>query len=302
MVIDTETHIFYYARSAIANPGVSRTAHYRWHEHDVDLLLAEMDRAEVDRTFLISYDAEDTRWSAEYHGFGMEDFAGGRSYTLQAFHRHRDRFYWFNTLKDPRKYPLKQLINRDLDDGATGFKLFPAYVHADLTSSEWIDVFQHLEQADTPLLVSFETLDPPRSFSSSEYFRQLDYVLTVVPNLRVTLMHAGCVDPLGPSGSLVQDLCRKYPDVYLSMAMPGAVWDDGWEYPFQTLLKRVKQLQDTVGSNRLMWATDWPWFGDRFLYSQGIDCFRFHADFLSSKDLTQYLGDNALDFLLSSRR
>ena len=301
-VVDTETHIFYYARSAIANPGVSRVGHYRWHEHDADLLIAEMDAAGVDKTFLISYDAEDTRWSAQHHGFDLEDFAGGRGYTLQGYRRHPDRFYWFNTLKDAEKRPVIDLIDRDLAEGATGFKLFPAYVQADLRTDTWLRVFKHIQARRSRLLVSFETLDPPRSFSLPEYIAQLRTALEVAPHLPVALLHAGCADPLGGEAQLIAELCADFPQVYLSLAMPGAVWDDGWEYPFANLLRRVKRLKETIGVSRMMWATDWPWFGDRFLYPQGIDCFRKHATFFSAEELAQFLGGTAEEFLGAERR
>jgi predicted TIM-barrel fold metal-dependent hydrolase len=297
MVVDTETHIFYYARSAIANPGVSRAAHYRWHEHDADLLVAEMDAAGVDKTFLISYDAEDTRWSAQHHGFDLEDFAGGRNYTLHGYRRHLDRFYWFNTLKDATQRPLPYLVDRDIADGATGFKLFPAYVQADLRADAWQQVFAHIQDRGSRLLISFETLDPPRSFSLPEYIAQLRVALEAAPRLPVALLHAGCADPLGEHAGLILDLCRDFPRVYLSLAMPGAIWDDGWEYPFRNLLLRVQRLKETVGSSRLMWATDWPWFGDRFLYPQGIDCFRLHAPFFDDEELARFLGGTAEEFV-----
>lgn len=297
MIIDTETHIMYFARNSRTNSHSSRLKHHTWHEHDADLLVQEMDAAGVDRTILISYDAEDTRWSAEHLGFTMEDFAGGRKYTLQGVRQFPDRFYWFNTLKSPRSYPILDLIDRDLEDGATGFKLFPAYIGATLDDADWRTIFGVIRDRGSRLLISFETLRPPESHSLAEYVRQLDHVLHEVSDLPVALLHAGCADPLSEQGDLIVNLCANHPNIFLSTSMPGEVWDDGVEYPYRNLLERVQRLRDTVGIDRLMWATDWPWFNDVFLYRQGIDCFRKHAHFLDSSELAAFLGGNAERFL-----
>ena len=55
-IIDTETHILYWARNHYTT-GISMTRHYTGHEHSADLLVAEMDNAGVQKSFLISYDA-----------------------------------------------------------------------------------------------------------------------------------------------------------------------------------------------------------------------------------------------------
>ncbi|MDQ2741749.1 MAG: amidohydrolase [Chloroflexota bacterium] len=297
MIIDTETHIMYFARNSRTNAHSSRTKHHTWHEHDADLLVQEMDAAGVDRTFLISYDAEDTRWSSEHHGFTMEDFAGGRKYTLQGVRQFPNRFYWFNTIKDPRLYPTLDLIEQDLADGATGFKLFPAYIQATLDEPAWLAIFTRIRERGSRLLVSLETLRPPESYSLSEYVQQLDRVLSEVPDLPIALLHAGCADPLKVEGHLIVDLCLRHQGVYLSTSMAGEIWDDGTEYPYRNLLARVERLRNTVGIDRLMWATDWPWFEDCFLYRQGLDAFRRHADFLAASELDAFLGGNARRFI-----
>jgi predicted TIM-barrel fold metal-dependent hydrolase len=298
MIVDTETHIMLFARNAQLNPGLStRLKHYTWHEHDAALLVEHMDAVGVDKTFLISYDAEDTRWSSEQRGFSLEDFAGGRKYTLLGVRQFHDRFWWFNTLKSPRVYPTLELIERDLADGVAGFKLFPAFVGATLDDDAWRAVFTRIAERQSRLLISFEVVKPPLTHSLDVFLTQLSTVLTELPDLPVALLHAGCADPLSERGQLVVELCERHPNVYLSCSMPGEVWDDGVEYPYRNLLARVQRLRDTVGPDRIMWATDWPWFDDRFLYQQGIDCFRKHASFFGPSELELFLGGNAERFM-----
>lgn len=294
--------MFYFTRNDPTVPGYSLHRHYTWHEHNVDLLVAEMDAAGVDQTYLISYDDEDVRWSEEHKGYGQGDFAGGRNYTLRGARRYPDRFHWFNTLKRADRYDVPSHIDRDIADGAVGFKLFPAYVGAKLDSDDWKRIFHHIANKGSRILISFETLNPPETPSLPEYVDQLDRCLTDGAAPPLTLMHAGCADPLQPIGGVIVDFCRRHPGVYLSMAMPGEVWDDGVEYPFPRLLSRAKTLLSTIGSDRLMWATDWPWFTDRFLYRQNVDAFMKHADFMTQRDLDLYMGENALRFLQERAR
>ena len=297
MVIDTETHLFYWARNSRTNPQESIRRHYTWHEHNADLLVAEMDHAGVDKTFLISYDGEDTRFAARVAGFDMEDFAGGKKYCLREIAKYPDRFYWYSVIKDARLYDTAQLIQEDIDRGARGFKMFPVFIAADLSSEFWLNIFQKMEKQKSTLLLSYEFLMEPLTLSIFEYLNQLDKMLNVITNMNVALLHAGCIDPLKPEAKAVTDLVKKHPNLYLSNAMPGAVWDDGCEYPFANLLARVKKLRDEVGADRLMYATDWPWFEDEMKYKQNIDCFKLHAPYFSQEELKAFLGETAKKFV-----
>jgi predicted TIM-barrel fold metal-dependent hydrolase len=299
MVIDTETHVFYFARSARENPErETLRKHYTWHEHDGDLLVAEMDHAGVDKTLLISYDGEDTRVAAESVGFGMEDFAGGKKHALRQIRKHPERFVWISVIKGPPHYDPLQRVRDELDEGAVGFKMFPPFLAADLSAEPWLAVLCELERRGSRLLLSYEYLLPGETRSVPDYLDELDRALAQVPDLPVALLHAGCIDPLLPAADRVVELLEAHPNVVLSNAMPGAVWDDGCEYPFANLLARVQRLHERVDAGRLMWASDWPWFEHEMTYKQGIDCFRKHASFFTAGELEQFLGGTAERFLL----
>ncbi len=301
MVIDTETHVFYFARSSRDNPDKETIRkHYTWHEHDGDLLVAEMDHAGVDKALLISYDAEDTRVAAESVGFGMEDFAGGKKHALRQIHKHPDRLVWISVIKAPPYHDSLARVRSELDEGAKGFKMFPAFLGADLSAEPWLEVLRELERQGSRLLLSYEYLLPGDTRTVPDYLGELDRALAQVPDLPVALLHAGCIDPLSPGADHVVRLVERHPGIVLSNAMPGAVWDDGCEYPFANLLARVQRLNERVGADRLMWATDWPWFEHEMTYKQSIDCFHKHADFFTTTELEQFLGDTADRFLHSS--
>ncbi|MGX6449112.1 amidohydrolase family protein [Patulibacter sp. S7RM1-6] len=298
MIIDTETHVFYFARSARDNPDKETLRkHYTWHEHDGDLLVAEMDHAGVDQTFLISYDGEDTRVAAESVGFGMEDFAGGKKHALRQIRKHPDRLLWFSVVKGPPLYDPLARVRAEIDEGAVGFKMFPPFLGADLREEPWTGVLAELEARGSRLLLSYEYLLPGERRSVVDFLDELDVALERVPDLPVALLHAGCIDPLLPEADRVVRLLERHPRVVLSNAMPGAVWDDGCEYPFANLLARVERLHARVGADRLMFASDWPWFEHEMTYKQGVDCFRLHAPYFSAGELDDFLGGTARRFL-----
>jgi predicted TIM-barrel fold metal-dependent hydrolase len=300
VIIDTEAHVLRFARSYLNNPA-NRTygmiRHLTWHEHSGDLLVAEMDNAGVDKAFLISYDAEDTRWSAEQKGYSMEDYSGGRKYTLLEAKKHPDRFLWFNTVKDPKRYDAAELVRQDAELGMVGIKLFPAYIHVSLLEEGMRRVFDTCRDLDLRVLISFETLRPPKTPALAEYLVELEEIVGAYPAVRFALLHVGCADPLSAAAEQVFSLVHRHPNVYLSTAYPGEVWDDGTEYPFPGYLRRIRRTSEAVGANRVMWGTDWPWFDWAFKYEQGVNSVRRHADFLTDADKARFLGETAVEFM-----
>src|SRR5262245_50214689 len=102
MIIDTETHVIYRVFPRETYPDEPLTFRMSWHEHSGSLLVAEMDRAGVDKTFMINYDADDIAWWFKFVGREQDsmDEVGGLRYTLEsAIKKHPDRFLWFSTLK-----------------------------------------------------------------------------------------------------------------------------------------------------------------------------------------------------------
>jgi len=298
MVIDTESHVIYRLFPQNTNPGRPMTFRASWHEFNGDLFAAEMDRAGVDHAFLISYDAEDILWylTTIQHAT-MEDCIAGRKYTLQAVKKHPSKFFWFATLKDPRRPDSDALVKADIDDGALGFKIFPAYFPLALTDAALMRVFRTCIETNRRIILSFEDPAPPTTPSFSQYFEQLNRVLTEFPGLKVQVNHAGCVDPLSEAAAGILDVVKRHDNVILSTAYLGMVWDDRWEYPYERYLARLKRLRDEVGIEKLAWATDWPWLEEFFSYPQSVDCIRNHASFFSSEEKDQFLGLNAWRFV-----
>src|SRR5262245_10955397 len=68
VTIDTETHLIFRMWPVEANPDYSRVFRLTSQEHSGDLLVDEMDRANVDHAIVISYDAIDLAGSLKQGG------------------------------------------------------------------------------------------------------------------------------------------------------------------------------------------------------------------------------------------
>src|SRR3972149_9572602 len=178
MIIDTETHVFHRLLPTETNPEVSLVHRYSWHAYAGALLVAEMDRAGVDKTFLISYDAESVGYDLVQRGKSPEDFLGGRKYTLSYVRKYPDRFIWFNTLSMPRLHrDYLDLLRADLDDGASGVKIFVAHHEMALDDPQLMAVFEICARHGGRVLLSFEATNPPRTPSVRDLLEQLPSVL-----------------------------------------------------------------------------------------------------------------------------
>jgi predicted TIM-barrel fold metal-dependent hydrolase len=160
-------------------------------------------------------------------------------------------------------------VRAEIDEGTVGLKMFPGFLGADLSSDEWLAVLRELERRGSRLLLSYEYLLPNDRLTVPDYLDQPVRALADVPDLPVVLLHARCIDPLRPAADRVIALVERHPRIVLPNGMPGAVSDDGCECPFANLLARVRRLHERVGAERLMWASDWPWFDHEMTYKQG---------------------------------
>jgi predicted TIM-barrel fold metal-dependent hydrolase len=252
LVIDTETHVIYRIFPREANPERPMTFRQSWHEHSGDLLAAEMDRSGVDKTFMISYDADDIAWSFRFLGVDgdLSDQFGGRKYTLEsAVKKHPGRFIWSATLKHVERPDTMERMLRDIADGAVGIKTFPPYMQRRVDDPQLVEVYRWLAEHNRRVILSFEDTLPPHTPSLTECFEQLDRVLTELPDLKVQINHAGAgnvsdpvSDPLNDAARIIFDVVNRHDNVWLSAAWLSKNWDDLHEYPFVNYLARLERL------------------------------------------------------------
>ncbi len=124
-----------------ANPEKSLVEPWTWHELGGDLLVAEMDRAKVDKTFLISYGYNDVGLAVKRWGMEPEDLVIGKKYTQNFCKKYPDRLYWFTTILDPRREDTLEILKKDFQDGAMGIKVFPTVLDIRLDDPKLLELF-----------------------------------------------------------------------------------------------------------------------------------------------------------------
>src|SRR5438046_10119848 len=90
-----------------------------------DLSLAEMDRAGVDKAIVQTVYPEDFRQFFEYFGASLENYVGGKEYTLSFLNNNetRNRLLWFNCINLNSKGSFEG-FEQDIKDGQSRLKIF----------------------------------------------------------------------------------------------------------------------------------------------------------------------------------
>jgi L-fuconolactonase len=167
-----------------------------------------------------------------------------------------------------------QLAQLSEEQGFRGVRLSPA---AD-ASGNWIN-----GSLMPPLWKRCESLKIPMTLLAPvSRVSDIQRLVDKFPDLIVVLDHmADC--PLDDAEGIerLTQLVR-YPKVFVKISH---IWSLSKEnYPWLDSQQLVKRLYDTFGSQRLMWATDWPIAGERATYAQRLTVVRDNMSFLNAED------------------
>jgi predicted TIM-barrel fold metal-dependent hydrolase len=295
--IDTEVHAFFRAFPSEAGFKEDKRKLYTWQERPGDLLLAEMDHAGVSKAFLISYDGWDMPYYMASKGAGRESFWGGADYCRYWAEQHPDRLLWFVTLRDPRTPTGLAPLERRLDQGAHGIKVFPGFLETNIDDPALMEAYALVHERGRRVIFGFEDTNRPTTPTIQEVWEALGRVAEAFPGLPLQINHMGCLDPRTPDAKLMFEITRACPNIYVSCSCLQSMWEDDHEYPFHRYLDRIRLMRDGCGADRIMYATDWPWLEHYFMYPQLVESIRRHADFLSHEEKRLFLSGNALRFL-----
>ncbi|HSF15810.1 MAG TPA: amidohydrolase family protein [Vicinamibacteria bacterium] len=302
-VIDMHVHFLrkvasppLYAPGLKDNPLVS---HWTWHEHNGDLLVQEMNVAGVDKALLKTFNAEDIAYPLKME-FGAEpwQFESSEGYMLEYRDKYPDRFFWAATV-NPTLEDFQERWMGKFARNLQGIVLFPglqdhALDHPNIT---WL-----LDECEKRSLravqMSFENVN--RSHTSADYIRQLHDMIDAHPTLHFSFLHTGYQVPhmleREPTLQLINHFNEKNGNVW---AQTGNYYLDT-RYPFPNQLEGTKDLFDNIGSERVIWATDWPWIENIGKYYQFVQSVRENCTYMTKEQMAKYLGGNALDFLALS--
>jgi L-fuconolactonase len=107
------------------------------------------------------------------------------------------------------------------------------------------------------------------------------------PELQVVIDHMADIPPAHPKDlDLLLGLAR-YRQVFVKTSH---LWSlSTGLYPYADMTEQVKNLHASFGARRLMWGTDWPISLKQLSYSQAVDLFRRHLEYLPLHDREQIL-------------
>jgi predicted TIM-barrel fold metal-dependent hydrolase len=295
--IDTEAHAFYRAFPPEAGFDEDRRKLYSWQERSGDLLVAEMDHAGVEMAFLISYDGWDMPYYMTAKVAGRESFWGGADYCRHWARAYPDRLLWFDTLRDPRERKGLEPLERRLDEGAYGIKVFPGFLEINIDDPVLMDAYKMVQERGRRVIFGFEDTNRPTTPSVHDVWEAFARVAEAFPGMPFQTNHMGYLDPRQPEAERMFEIVREHPNIYVSCSCLQFMWEDEHEYPFPHYLKRICALRDGCGADRIMYGTDWPWLEHYFMYPQLVESIRRHADFLTEEEKALFLHENARRFL-----
>lgn len=293
MIIDTQVHIFRYVRMG------------RNRSFTGDYLVSQMDLAGVDRAILISYEARDIMPDLK----SADDIDVDKEYFISAWQKHPDRFVWFTDHIDPKVEGYMAAVERDVERGATGIKLFPAYVDVLPDDPRFLPLYEFCARRKLPIIMAFERWNDPRLGAYvrdyAEFLGHFEPIARDFPTVRFLLTHWGCTTwgegreenqrPPYPRLKHLVDLMQKHDNLSTDLAAISFIFPG--EYPYPMALDFVKELVGRLGAERVMWGTDFPWSEGRCEYRKTVTMLTEEAKFLTEREKSLIMGENAARFL-----
>ena len=86
----------------------------------------------------------------------------------------------------------------------------------------------------------------------------------------------------------------KRTNLYHELTYPIQVGPLGWDYPFIESRELIRQQYEELGPERLVWGSDMPNVERNCTYRQSLTYLKDYCDFISSTDMEQILGRNAM--------
>jgi predicted TIM-barrel fold metal-dependent hydrolase len=228
---------------------------------------------------------------------GRESFWGGADYCRYWARKYPDRLLWFVTLRDPRERKGLEPLERRLDEGAYGIKVFPGFLEINIDDPALMEAYAMVQERGRRVIFGFEDTNRPTTPTVHEVWEAFARVAEAFPGVPFQTNHMGYLDPRQREADRMFAIVREHPNIYVSCSCLQFMWEDEHEYPFPRYLERIRALRDGCGPDRIMYATDWPWLEHYFMYPQLVESVRRHADFLGEEEKALFLHENARRFL-----
>jgi predicted TIM-barrel fold metal-dependent hydrolase len=203
---------------------------------DLGRLISDMDRAEIDRAFLLSqcWAPYETHTPPEYVAEVVSQFP--------------DKFIGFwgsDPLKGSRS--VRDLQRAYDDYHMRGVKLSPAYNHVALNDARLYPIYCKAEELDIPVLIHTGWTWVPGSRIEAQHPLLLDEVAETFPSLKIVVAHMG----FQWSHETIM-LMRKHPNVWADLAF--------WEstMPLHFIADSMVWAKRSGVIDRVLWGSDYP--------------------------------------------
>jgi L-fuconolactonase len=214
-----------------------------------------------------------------------------RAVLIQVIHYRWDNSYVANALKryptlfqavcrvNPEDPASPDHLSQLTEDGFRGVRLSPAagaegdWIRGPLMPALW----RRCAQLKVPMTLLIPAARLPDIFP----------LLEANPDLTVVIDHmASC--PLDRP-DLMKHLLNlaHYPKVFVKIS--GLYEVSKQPYPYLDAQAHVRQLCETFGARRLMWASNWPVSEPQCSYARSVELYRDHLQFLSASDKQEVL-------------
>jgi predicted TIM-barrel fold metal-dependent hydrolase len=313
VIIDVHTHIFDNTVAG-ANENFPLWPGTRW-GGGAQNLLAQMAEAGIARTVLISYTPIDVmaHYPADVRAQRLATFQYylTKDYFVRTWQQYPERFLWLANSIDPRVPGYVERAAQDLDQGAAGLKLLPAFVDTAIDDPRWELIFALLRQRQKPCTIdlSYWYLHQPW-FAPSLYGKYRNYahfaegmhrVAEQFSEVTMLIAHYGAPvlrDRDDPTRTIHYDrlagpidMVKPHPNLYVDLAAYQHLIMKDEPFPDWSALRVVEILVGDLGADRVIWGTDWPYLGEQ-PYPALIRAIR-EAPFLTPDKATLILGGNA---------
>ena len=207
------------------------------------------------------------------------------TYVARALEKYPDKFMGVCRVNPEDPDAPDHLSHWTEQHGFHGVRLSPASDSSgDWFTGDLMDpLFKRAENLNVPMLILTKPSRLP----------DLAALLERYPDLNVSMDHmADCQPDNTEDVQRLLDMAR-YRKVYVKISHTWSISRE--DYPWQDAHVLVKQVYETFGAKRLMWATDWPvCLNSGATYPQTLAVVRDEMDFFSPEDLEWILGKTAL--------
>jgi predicted TIM-barrel fold metal-dependent hydrolase len=216
----------------------------------------------------------------------MSFYGFDNRYMLESIRRHPGTFAGVAVI-DHRQPRLQGVVRGLAEQGVRGFRLYADRMRAESwAADEAMDVMWRCG-ADSNLAMCL-LADP-------DAIPAIDRMCTVHPQTPVVIDHCARIGMRGEIDRTSLDLLvrlARFPRVHVKLSAFYALGRK--QPPYDDLGGMVRELRDSFGAERLMWATDCPYQeGPGHGYAASLTLIRDRLDFLSAEDRTAILRDTA---------